>query len=51
VTSPVNIRSIAFHRAMGFAIEPGDADIDGIAVATDYDGKGGDRVRFVFRLG
>lgn len=50
VTSPVNKTSIAFHTAMGFAIEPGDKEIDGIAVASDYDGRGGDRVRFVYRL-
>jgi ribosomal protein S18 acetylase RimI-like enzyme len=42
VTSPVNTGSIAFHRAIGFAVE----DSGG----ADYDGPGEDRVRFVLRL-
>lgn len=46
VTSPVNRASIAFHRAMGFELLPGDAEVDGVAVTRDYDGPGGDRVRF-----
>ena len=46
VTSPVNTGSIAFHRRMGFRLEPGDAQVDGIPVATGYDGPGQDRVRF-----
>ncbi len=46
ITSPVNTGSIAFHTHMGFAILPGDARIDGIAVTTNYDGRGNDRVRF-----
>ena len=41
VTSPVNQRSVAFHRALGF-------DVD--QVAKDYDGRGGDRVLMVKRL-
>lgn len=51
VTSPVNKGSIAFHQRMGFDVEPGDGEIDGVAVATNYDGRGHDRVRFVKRLG
>jgi ribosomal protein S18 acetylase RimI-like enzyme len=47
VTSPVNTGSVAFHRRMGFRLEPGDAQVDGVAVATGYDGPGQDRVRFV----
>jgi L-amino acid N-acyltransferase YncA len=50
VTSPVNRGSIAFHRQMGFAIEPGGGQADGVAVAAGYDGEGQDRVRFVRRL-
>jgi hypothetical protein len=50
VTSPVNKRSIAFHQAMGFEIEPGDTTVDGVAVASDYDGRGGDRAKFVYRI-
>jgi N-acetylglutamate synthase-like GNAT family acetyltransferase len=46
ITSPVNKGSIAFHTRMGFAILPGDAEIDGIAVTSNYDGRGADRVRF-----
>ena len=50
VTSPVNRGSVAFHRRMGFDIEPGEAGPDGIAVAAGYDGEGQDRVRFVRQL-
>jgi ribosomal protein S18 acetylase RimI-like enzyme len=46
ITSPVNKGSNAFHTRMGFAILPGDAHIDGVAVTTDYDGSGIDRVLF-----
>jgi ribosomal protein S18 acetylase RimI-like enzyme len=35
VTAPVNERSVAFHRALGFAVDE---------VAEGYDGRGGDRV-------
>jgi predicted GNAT superfamily acetyltransferase len=45
VTSPINKQSIAFHTAMGFDALPGDTEVDGVPVATDYDGKGGSRVR------
>jgi ribosomal protein S18 acetylase RimI-like enzyme len=41
VTAPINERSIAFHRALGF-----DTD----TVAPNYDGRGGDRVLMVKRL-
>jgi GNAT superfamily N-acetyltransferase len=46
ITSPVNKGSIAFHTSMGFALLPGDAHIDGVAVTTNYDGRGNDRVLF-----
>jgi predicted GNAT superfamily acetyltransferase len=46
ITSPVNRGSIAFHTSMGFEILPGDAEVDGIAVTTNYDGQGSDRVQF-----
>jgi ribosomal protein S18 acetylase RimI-like enzyme len=42
VTAPVNERSVAFHQAMGFEVE---------RVAPNYDGRGGDRVLMVKRLG
>jgi predicted GNAT superfamily acetyltransferase len=46
VTSPGNTNSIAFHEAMGFALERvGDA-----AVKPDYDGLGLARVAFVRAL-
>lgn len=50
VTSPVNTASIAFHRRLGFELLPGDTLVDGVPVATDYDGRGGARVRFRLRL-
>ena len=50
VTSPVNQGSIRFHRRMGFDIVPGDAEVDGVPVATGYDGDTQDRVRFVKHL-
>ena len=50
-TSPQNRPSIAFHRALGFAIDPGDGAVDGVSVWRDYAGPGEHRVRFVKRLG
>lgn len=47
VTSPVNQKSIQFHRDVGFDIERGDDEIDGVSVHTNYDGKGGSRVLFI----
>jgi ribosomal protein S18 acetylase RimI-like enzyme len=41
VTSPVNERSVAFHRALGFDVE---------RVDDDYDGRGEARVLLVKRL-
>jgi len=32
---------------MGFRLEPGDTEADGVPVATGYDGPGQDRVRFI----
>jgi ribosomal protein S18 acetylase RimI-like enzyme len=42
VTSPVNERSVAFHRALGFEVE---------RVDESYDGRGEPRVLLVKRLG
>jgi ribosomal protein S18 acetylase RimI-like enzyme len=50
VTSPVNQGSVRFHRQMGFSIEPGDKEVDGVPVATGYDGDNQDRVRFTKHL-
>jgi ribosomal protein S18 acetylase RimI-like enzyme len=43
VTSPTNTLSIAFHEAMGFAIERSDGEL----AKPDYDGPGVPRVAFV----
>lgn len=50
VTAPVNHGSVRFHQRMGFDIEPGDAEADGVPVTTGYDGDGHNRVRFVKNL-
>ncbi len=50
VTAPVNSGSVAFHRRMGFEVEPGEAERDGVPIAPGYDGPGRDRVRFVKHL-
>ena len=47
ITSPVNKLSVAFHKAMGFSLHPGDAQEDGIPYCLDYDGLGKHRVVFV----
>ncbi len=51
ITSPTNDVSIAFHRALGFAVEPGDKNVNGFAAKADYDAPGVDRVAFVRALG
>lgn len=50
VTSPVNKVSIAYHTKMGFDIENGDKEVDGVSVFSDYDGPDQDRVLFVKRV-
>lgn len=47
VTSPANKTSIAFHTRMGFQIEKGTGEVDGVQVTVNYDGKGQDRVLFI----
>lgn len=47
VTSPVNHGSIAFHKAMGFKMEPGQKIVNGIPVHVNDDGHGGMHVCFV----
>lgn len=47
VTAPVNQGSVRFHQRMGFEIEAGDGEVDGMPVTSGYDGNGNDRVRFV----
>ncbi|MCU1495185.1 MAG: GCN5-related N-acetyltransferase, partial [Acidimicrobiaceae bacterium] len=46
ITSPGNEASVAFHRALGFDLQPGDSFRDGLPVHLDYDGPGLDRVAF-----
>ena len=41
VTAPINERSVAFHRALGFEVDE---------IAAGYDGRGGDRVLMSRRL-
>jgi ribosomal protein S18 acetylase RimI-like enzyme len=41
ITSPVNTRSVAFHRAMGFTVR---------GPVSDYDGPGADRIVFERQL-
>jgi ribosomal protein S18 acetylase RimI-like enzyme len=41
VTAPINERSVAFHRALGFEVDE---------IAEGYDGRGGDRVLMSKRL-
>lgn len=50
ITSPRNTGSIAFHTAIGFAIAPGDKELDSVSVHSDYDAPGEDRVCFVLTL-
>lgn len=50
ITSPVNKKSIQFHQDIGFEIETGDGEVDGVSVHTNYDGNGGSRVLFVKRI-
>lgn len=50
VTSPVNKTSISFHIHMGFKIEKGTGEVDGVQVTVDYDGIGQDRVLFAKEL-
>lgn len=47
LTSPDNFGSIAFHRRLGFLLEPSDTVIDGLPVHKNYHGPNEDRVLFV----
>ncbi|MEW5815004.1 MAG: GNAT family N-acetyltransferase [Spirochaetota bacterium] len=46
VTSPLNKGSFLFHQRMGFSVEPTAKLVNGLPVAENYDGKGGDRLLF-----
>ncbi len=45
-TSPVNRGSVAFHKKIGFRVEPGDDIIDGIPVTRDVNRPGDHKVMF-----
>lgn len=45
-TSPVNKESIAFHKSIGFMIEPGDSVVDGIAITENYNRENDPKVLF-----
>ncbi|WP_436772582.1 GNAT family N-acetyltransferase [Yinghuangia sp. YIM S09857] len=47
ITGPANLASVAYHTRMGFRIEDGDHEVDGVAAKADYDGEGLARVCFV----
>jgi len=49
-TVPANRPSVAFHRALGFTILPGDGEVDGLPVAVGGGPQGADLVRFELRL-
>jgi len=49
-TSPVNKRSIEFHKKIGFRILQGNAVIDGIQVMLDYNGPDDPKVLFEIKL-
>ena len=49
-TGAWNVKSIAFHRRVGFTLEPGDEIVDGIPVHNDTTGHGFDYVEMVWRL-
>ena len=46
-TAPVNTLSIGFHQKMGFSLEPGGCEIDGLPVTTGYLGE--DDLKVVFK--
>jgi len=50
-TGTWNVRSIAFHRSIGFALEPGDEVVDGLPAHHDAAGLGFDFVVMVMPLG
>ncbi len=46
-TSPVNRDSVKFHRRIGFQLESGDDEIDGLPVTSDYNRPGDHKVLFI----
>lgn len=49
-TGAFNRASVAFHRRLGFSLEPGDDEVDGIPIQRDFLGTGEDVVLFRRRL-
>lgn len=49
-TGAFNTRSVAFHRSIGFTVEPGDDVVQGVPVHRDSIGIGGDYVSFSMDL-
>ncbi len=45
-TSPVNRGSVEFHERIGFQLEPGDDEIDGLPVTSNYNRPGDHKVKF-----
>ena len=50
ITSPMNVASVAFHRALGFEVKPSESVENGVPVAKDYAGPGQSRVLFTKML-
>ena len=50
VTGPVNAGSIVLHTSLGFAILPGDEEVDGLRATVDHGPQGDHVVRFELRL-
>ena len=50
ITGVANRQSLAFHTRLGFTLEPGDAEVDGLPVHRNYDGPGRDSFKFVKHL-
>ena len=50
VTGPVNTGSIVFHTSLGFAVLPGDEEVDGLRVTVDHGPQGDHVVRFELRF-
>ena len=49
-TSPVNRGSVEFHKRIGFQLEPGDDEIGGLPVTSDYNRPGDHKVRFTKKI-
>ena len=50
VTAPVNAGSIAFHTRLGFAVLPGDDEVDGVPVVREAGPYGDHLVQFALAL-